>query len=83
MAGILGLALVSPLTRGHAAETRTSISVSAVVANRCTVSLARVGGAGISRRCAWPQPATFSATVASPNIGTEEAQGIRYLAVEY
>jgi hypothetical protein len=87
VAGILGLALVCPLVAGHAAETRTSINVSVVVTNNCTVSLApKANGSGISSHCAWPQPMTVYAVPEAgfpPAKSVGATQGIRYLAVEY
>jgi hypothetical protein len=83
MAGIIGLATISPLNAGHAAETQTSFDVSVIVANTCSVRL--TARPGVNSHCAWPQPATVSAVpeALTPTASRGESQGVRYLAIEY
>jgi hypothetical protein len=80
---MIGLAIASPLDAGQAAETQTSFGVSVIVANACSVRLTM--RPGVNSHCAWPQPATVSAVPpeVTPTTSRGEAQGVRYLAIEY
>jgi len=85
MAGMIGLAMLRPLNAGHAAETRTSIAVSVIVANTCSVTL--TARSVVNSHCTWPQPATVSTVpvpmAPAPTTSRGESQGVRYLAIEY
>lgn len=86
--GVWLLVLLAAYTHvATAAETHAGFGVSVTIANTCAVSTPSRAAAlsGVSR-CVYPQPAMIRAvppTAGFARLGTGQAQGVTFVAIDY